>query len=793
MTRLLILVSVFFGFLLSNAASSSSSKETPSLLEPFRSSFVSPDYAGCVTLYKRGRAEGCGTMSRDVQSGIIVEYNNDAGRMDQDYVVLLPESYLTRENIETILAQNNGQGRLQGILITNETLSSSRVQHNPSAMNPLGKKTPSQAQTYGNDYPWNPYGQKLVHLDFQGTPMVYLRDNEVGKSLQSSGEENSGNHAVKASFNYYMGPPDADMDSIQCLQWQDAADGVWRPKCLPLGGHSVWSRVVGQQSDDNNNNRRSLLDEKRLLEENNDNNNNQKPLLMVTARMDAMSLFHDLDFGANQAASNIMAIMLAAKMIGQVSDFSSLGKEIVFSLFQGESFGYLGSRRFLLDILGFECKSDPVPSVSKNQDSGEMACLYPLRPSLEFSNLNGNNIAGMLVVDQIGVLTTKKNFYVHADKTDFGAYLTNILVGLSNDDGYTISESYIESDDDEYPLDEDDVTLPPTPLISLLSVTNGASGGAILAGYDNAFVTTYGSRHDVKINYSAIAAAATTLARATVAAAYGEEDDDYETALAYAMEQIPDALSSKDDFLLQLGSCLTNQANCQLLKQYASMEAKTEAERTGLSMGIGSYLGRSDAQEGVERSEANYYVSVFSGQPYVTVGNSYYGAYHPEDAESKYGKDSSDAFSLQPSLLEQAVRGMLNDFLGRPSNVELKSCQSTKDCNKVEYCSSSSRSICTGGNVCVCGPQAHYHLALDEGLEATPNERSTGYFTVLDGYYSALYTEPFWDNHVGVQIYVDSLMPTMDYVTLGLGLFLFAASWMSGRRLRAWLRVEKLF
>jgi len=779
--RLLLLL------LLSVSSSVASDTSTPSLLEPFRSSFVSPDYAGCVTLYKRGRAEGCGAMSRDVQSGVIVGYDTDISKQENDYVVLVPESQLTMATVQSILG-NNRNGMLQGILVTNETLVYGKnIYHNPAAVNPLGKKTPSQSMSYGNDYPWNPKGQKLVHLDFQGVPMVYLRDAEVGQSLwQELLLSKSGGPVIKASFNYYMGSPESSMNSVKCLTWKDQADGVWRPKCSPLGGHSVWSRVMAQQQQDDGNRRR--------LEDAAADNNDQKPLLLVATRMDAMSLFHDLDFGANQAASNILATVLAARMVGQVSDLSSLKNEIVFTLFQGESFGYLGSRRFLLDVVGgFECASDPVPSVSTNSDgsSDTLACLYPLRPSLEFSNLNGANMAGMLVVDQIGVLTTKKNFYVHADKTDFGAYLTNILVGLSDDDdvGYTISESYIESDDDEYPLDDDDVTLPPTPLTSLLSITGGATGGAILAGYDNAFVTTYGSRHDGTLNYNAIAAAATTLARATVAAAYdSDDDDDSETAVAYALEAIPSALEADDELLLELGACLSVQANCALLKRYASVEASTEATRTGMPIGVGPYLGRSDAQN-VERSEANYYVSVFSGQPFVRVGQSYYGAYN----DNNYGKDASDAVAEQPTLLEQALRGLLNDFLGTSSD-EVKSCTSTADCKTVN-CSTGSSSICTGGHVCVCGPAAHYHLALDEGLEATPNQAGTGYFDITSGSSSsALYTEPYWDNHVGVQVYVDSERPSLaNYITLGLGFVTVVVSVVTGRQFRNFLVREKLF
>ena len=70
--------------------------------------------------------------------------------------------------------------------------------------------------------------------------------------------------------------------------------------------------------------------------------------------------------------------------------------------------------------------------------------------------------------------------------------------------------------------------------------------------------------------------------------------------------------------------------------------------------------------------------------------------------------------------------------------------------------SSSLVPTCAGGS-CVCGSRAHYHPALDEALEATAN-MSPGMFDVRedDEGISALYTEPYWSNYVGVRIYNDA-------------------------------------
>jgi nicastrin len=251
---------------------------------------------------------------------------------------------------------------------------------------------------------------------------------------------------------------------------------------------------------------------------------------------------------------------------------------------------------------------------------------------------------------------------------------------------------------------------PPTPLTSLLQLSAGAIGGAILAGYNDAFVTTgyYHSHKDsVKtraMNMDAIASAATLLARAALAAAYDNGSYDSATASSYAANLISE-LSSEDETLLTLANCLYVDGSCAFLREYAQAEALNEKKRSGLDLGIGVLFG----------TPPNYYVSVYNidyGQPFVKVGEDYFGAYNGTD----YGKKSSDAFSIRPSLLEMGIRGMLNDFLGRGSVdssgsvASPSSCSSHNDCSGVSYCSQDrDLAVCTAKKVCVCAG-SHYQI-----------------------------------------------------------------------------------
>jgi len=536
-------------------------------------------------------------------------------------------------------------------------------------------------------------------------------------------------------------------------------------------------------------------------------------MILLATNIDSTSLFHDLSPGANTAAANILALLMAAKLIGDNLDdatLDSLPKSILFAFFQNENYGYVGSRRLLKDLSypGFQCGGDGdgaennnnandqtliVPSVAKDAqkrlDDGERVshgCLYPLRPNLDFMSLG--EIEGMIAVDQIGLLTNNA-FYVHSaqgnDDNDISQLLTQFLLGLS-DDNYSISESSADQNDDNN--NNNGSPLPPTPLSSLLNLSNGDKGGAILAGYDASYQenSAYLSHLDVdsdsrSLDLNAIASAATILARAALATAYYDNDNgngDMDEALEYALSMIPTLSFDNDNdetgnnadngtIFQSLAHCLLHDGNCDTLISHANA-ARYQLQKSngGTDLGLGTSLG----------NPPNYYPSIFdknNGQPFVQVNGRWYGAYlgagKQQDQENNseddkdddapkdtYGEESSDdTFLHRPSLLEMAISSLLDDFLGRGSiDQPHQSCKKPNDCKDVTYCASpGDEAICGGSNVCVCS-RSRFHLALDEALEAIP-DKATGMFqyTNDDEGISAVYTEPYWSASIGVSVY----------------------------------------
>lgn len=774
-----------------------------SLDEPFQSAFHNLVHSPCVTLYNRKGRAGCGTVDRETQSGPIYYYDGESDVPSGETFVAVIEEYQLTANTINALMSSNLDGNLKGIIVLNGTEADDTNEYaSPGPIYPLGYSTPSEGISYGNSaFPWNAKGDGLIQYDLYGVPLVYINEYDTSYYIRNASQDRNKAHEIYTEFNYYMGPD--GINSIDCLQWVDSQSQKWNPKCLPLGGVSVWgfagsppkrssSSYPSQSSGGGDGEADAGANNdggRRQLDESSSNvYNSYKSAIVVGTSIDSTSMFHDLVPGANEGASNTLAVMMAAYLLGKsVNDatLDGLTHRIVFAFFEGEAYGYLGSRIFVNDILNFHCNDEyKVRSVSSNSNS-DMACLYPMRPSLKFKDIG--SIAGMLTVDQVGVPAADGSLFVHnSGEGGIGTFLANVAMnsGTSN---FKVTKSAAGDNSNQYPY-------PPTALNSLLSVTGGAYGGAVLTGYDYAFTKRppYQSHlnwiNNQEMNLKAIAASATILARSALAAAYDDGSYDYATASSYAINTIPE-LSYDDEVLVELANCLFVNGNCQFLKKYAAMDAANDRARTGFDIDVGKTLNQ----------PPNYYVGVYNsdnGQPWVKVGNDYYGAYDGND----YGKSSSDSFGMQPKMLPQALRNMLDSFLGAGSmtnsdgsSKSTKKCSSASDCSSVSYCSTDAdSSVCSASGVCVCN-RGFFHIALDEALNAAPNN-STGYFQMASGDagLSAVWAEPFWSSDVGVNMYRYS-PSNPGWIVLACGAAVLGACFFVAVLVKVGMKKEKLY
>jgi nicastrin len=92
-------------------------------------------------------------------------------------------------------------------------------------------------------------------------------------------------------------------------------------------------------------------------------------VILVSARLDASSLFHNLAAGANAAMSGLIVMLAAAQGYNQAlqsyhqSTSAVEAKPVVFAAFAAEDWGYAGSRRFAHDVTATS-KDSAVPGLA---------------------------------------------------------------------------------------------------------------------------------------------------------------------------------------------------------------------------------------------------------------------------------------------------------------------------------------------------------------------------------------------------------------------------------------------
>ena len=223
---------------------------------------------------------------------------------------------------------------------------------------------------------FNPAGFNALSQDF-GFPISLVDQTQSATMLRYA----EGNRAAaasttllpvyKAKLSWFMGPEAADVRV--CLQWRTLTN-TNEPKCVPVGGESVWSMITPPGPPGAAENKTNVV--------------------MATAQMDARSLFYSLAPGANTAASGAVALLGAARALKGIAMTAGM-HGIAFALFQGEAWNAIGSTTFVDDVLNFKCET---PAKDRN---GADICLKPAMGSLAFRKLK-TTLKEVVAVDQVG-------------------------------------------------------------------------------------------------------------------------------------------------------------------------------------------------------------------------------------------------------------------------------------------------------------------------------------------------------------------------------------------------------
>lgn len=493
------------------------------------SMYMTLDGYPCVRLLNLSGVIGCSNPGRVKVVAPIIRLNN-ATELSQLSAVLLSvdeiQSFLTRTLNDSTFAKN-----VAGILVE----SSPEFQNKLKGFSPDQKFPQSEFAPYQSiNYEWNPIGSGIMWNPYNFP--VFLLSHSSTLTLQEAAIKNEKNvksyTADVAEFDLVMQTTKAGThDSESCLK---------ENTCLPLGGYSVWSS---------------------LPPINFSSSEQSKPIILVVASMDSASFFRDKGLGADSPISGLISLLAAVDALSHVDGLDDYHKQLVFIVFTGEAWGYLGSRRFLLEL---DLQSDAV------------------------SGLNYSLIEKVVEIGSVGKGLNQgvKNFFVHT--TGVSSATNETLDALKRAQDSVKSESITISS-----TNASNPGIPPSSLMTFLR-KNSLTSGVVLEDFDTVFTNKFYNSHldDISnVNSSAIVAAASLVARTLYILA-----SDNKNLSSSALTSINVNVSLVEELMGCLLDCEPG-LSCELVKSYISPASTCPSHYVGVILGEPSsppYLGYVD-------------------------------------------------------------------------------------------------------------------------------------------------------------------------------------------------------
>ncbi|TVU28440.1 hypothetical protein EJB05_19957 [Eragrostis curvula] len=381
----------------------------------------------CVRLLNLSGEIGCSNPGSEKIIAPIVRFRNSSGHLVQPSTILLSfdqmSNFFLRVSYDPEL-----HDKVAGVLVESNGVKDSLPEFSPD------RKFPQEAfAPYSNvSHNWNPAGSGIMwnRYDFP----VFLLSDESTLILQKVAEKNE-----KANNGYQ--PNVAEFD-------------------LVMQG-SVWA---------------SLPPIKNASAE------HQKRIILTIASQDAASFFRDRSLGADSPVSGLIALLTAVDALSHL-DLGNLKKQLVFAAFNGEAWGYLGSRKFLQEL---DEGADSVNGISSSMidqvlEIGSVGkAIIEEYPSF-FAHAAGNSSASKKIVDAL-----------QSASDSLSSDNVKVKQAASSNPG-----------------------VPPSSLMSFVR-KNSSTSGVVLEDFDSQFSNKfYHSYLDspANINSSSIAAAAALVAR----------------------------------------------------------------------------------------------------------------------------------------------------------------------------------------------------------------------------------------------------------------------------------------
>ena len=379
----------------------------------------------------------------DGYSGVLLPINSES-EIDSVFsvkrkypeVIVLPLTLLRDDIISRISSMYTPKPFLQGFIITNDD----------STVRSAGLPFPNkQYASYEapEDFVWNQDATSMIQHSYD-FPIVYPPKSEVQRLLKHIED-----YGTKAGV--YM--------RIYMLTRGDTKKCLKNSNCQILGGLSIYGSF---------------------------NEEYAKPGVWAIAGFDTYGFFPYAHVGADYSISGFVALLAALESLKGI-DWSTATKHLRYAFFDAEEWGYLGSTRFLDDIISFNCNSW--------KNNGEF-CNSPYRIDFGFETFDLNAFDTVIEIKSVANANT---LYVHTnqDKRDFGRQIVSRAPGPMT----------LEMADENLP------GIPPSSTNTFIRKKPGINH-AVLTGYQSTFPRNnkIGFPSEVDYNVDSITNSAQTLA-----------------------------------------------------------------------------------------------------------------------------------------------------------------------------------------------------------------------------------------------------------------------------------------
>ncbi|XP_055301912.1 nicastrin [Sitodiplosis mosellana] len=247
------------------------------------------------------------------------------------YTLLVPPWLFNRENIleVTSRAKENVAGI---VLIENGT----NIEHFSSELNCPNQYGGLPDQTCDASRPnttWNPFGTRLLHENFP-FPIIYVKDAENVQNLVNcyqkfNAHDINGQHKRRLCSIQIKSFMSAAVNSAVCMRRTKSMNNMNPQRyCDPLQSKNVYATLFP-----------------RLPEKVSEN------LILVGTRIDTTSMFDGVGLGAMDSLVPAVTLMSTAHTLNKLLAAHSNGRyNVMFMLFNGEAYDYIGSQRFVYDL-----------------------------------------------------------------------------------------------------------------------------------------------------------------------------------------------------------------------------------------------------------------------------------------------------------------------------------------------------------------------------------------------------------------------------------------------------------